>query len=137
MKRIALLGDLAFFGRNCIDSNKAILDYFSDASEYLKSCDFVVGNLETPFIEDSRPLPGKSASIKASPNNVELLKYLNVNAVTLANNHVYDFGLEGYELTKSTLDNNSIEYFGIEGKVLTIDEELVALSGLKPEILSF
>lgn len=129
--RIALLGDMAFFGRMSQKENNRLEEYFSDVAEYLNDFDYVVGNLETPFSLKKKMHGAKSAYICADVENVRLLKQLHVNAVTLANNHIFDFGVEGYETTKMVLQDNGIEWFGSEGKELAIeaDENKVSFSG--------
>ena len=92
----------------------------------------VIGNLETPFAEDAAKAYGfKSAYIKSNPRNLELLKYLHIDVVNLANNHIYDFGKPSYELTKKLLRDHGIKYFGIENEELIIESEgnKIALNG--------
>jgi poly-gamma-glutamate synthesis protein (capsule biosynthesis protein) len=130
--KIALLGDIAFFGKHSITNNKkAVLKYFKEAAEFLSKYDIVVGNLETPFFDGDKPYGHKSAHIKADPANVELLKYLNISVVNLANNHIFDYGIEGYRSTLSILEKNGIEYFGIENKqhFVTHENNKIAFSG--------
>ncbi len=130
--KIALLGDIAFFGKFSMNNNANLFEYFKIISNKLSSYDLVIGNLETPFVEEGvKPYGFKSAYIKSSPQNVELLKYLNIDVVNLANNHIYDYGKKGYELTKSLLKKNDIKYFGIENNQLTInfDNNKLALNG--------
>lgn len=114
--RIALLGDMAFFGR-C-----TTIEYFKGVADYLSQFDYVVGNLETPFSEKKKTYGAKSAYICAEPSSVELLKQLHIDAVTLANNHMFDYGKESYELTKKLLYENGIEWFGTEGKELKLEK---------------
>lgn len=120
--RIALLGDMAFFGKMSIVGNQKIAEYFSEIADYLEKFDYVVGNLETPFSVKKKPHGAKSAYICADVSNVKSLKQLHVNAVCLANNHMFDFGAEGYETTKKVLKENEIEFFGTEGKELLIEQ---------------
>jgi len=128
--KIALLGDIAFFGKYSIE-NKSIFEYFRDASELLKNYDCVIGNLETPFCNTSKPFGYKSAHIKAEPENIEILKYLNVGIVNLSNNHILDYGIKGYEKTKKVLSDNGIEFFGIDNKQYRVEKngQKIALSG--------
>jgi poly-gamma-glutamate synthesis protein (capsule biosynthesis protein) len=128
--KIALLGDMAFYGKYST-SNLHIKDYFLDAKRILENYDYVIGNLETPFCNSCEPFGYKSAHIFADEENVELLKYLNVNIVNLANNHIFDCGLEGYRSTKKILDKNFIEYFGIENRQIKIENNnsKIALGG--------
>ena len=130
--KIALLGDIAFFGKFSIDNNKELHHYFRNVADKLKSYDLVIGNLETPFALENHASYGfKSAYIRSSPKNIELLKFLNIDVVNLANNHIYDFGPKSYELTKSLLDEHRIKYFGIEDKELVIETKgnRIALNG--------
>lgn len=129
--KIALLGDIAFYGKYSI-RNPNVYEYFSDVANFLSIFDHVIGNLETPFCDSNyKPNGAKSAHIYAEEINVELLKYLNIDIVNLANNHIFDYGISGYENTKKILDANSIEYFGIENKQVFINEDgaKISLSG--------
>jgi|LSQX01.1.fsa_nt_gb poly-gamma-glutamate capsule biosynthesis protein CapA/YwtB (metallophosphatase superfamily) len=130
MIKIALLGDIAFFGKYST-KNSRVYDYFKDAAEVLRTFDYVVGNLETPLCNSGRPYGAKSAHIRAAEDNVRLLQYLNIGIVSLANNHVFDYGLEGYEMTKRVLEEHGIKYFGVDGRQITIEQGMarVAFSG--------
>jgi hypothetical protein len=46
------------------------------------------------------------------PKTVSALRYLGISAVTLANNHITDYGQQGLELTKETLKKGSISFTG-------------------------
>ena len=128
--KIAFLGDIAFHGKFCIESNNNLYEYFDDARKFLSNCDYVVGNLETPFVIKAEKSGCKSAYISSLTKNVELLKFLNVNAVNLSNNHIFDFGLEGFEDTVNTLKDNDIEWFGASSKDLLISsQEKIAFHG--------
>lgn len=129
--KIALLGDIAFFGKFSLQNNQDLFNYFKDVAEELKKYDLVIGNLETPFVNSYKPFGYKSAYIKSEPINVELLKYLNISVVNLSNNHVFDFGSNGFQLTKKILNDNGIKFFGIEDKQLVIEsgENKIALNG--------
>lgn len=129
--KIALLGDIAPFGRYCLARNTGLLEQFSSVRDYLSQFDEVIGNLETPFATDERPIGGKSATVKADPSNVTLLTALGITHVTLANNHIGDFGERAYERTKVCLDEAGIGWFGTEGKQIRLQRcgERIALLG--------
>ena len=114
--KVALLGDIALFG--CCTKPA----YFNDIENYLSSFDYVVGNLETPFSSRRKTYGSKSAYICASPESSSILSKLRLNAVNLANNHMFDYGKEGYELTKTILADTGIEWFGTEGRELHIEK---------------
>ena len=44
--RIALLGDIAAFGKYCLRNDKNLLNYFDDIKKYLSIFDLVIANLE-------------------------------------------------------------------------------------------
>lgn len=119
--RIALVGDTAFFGKFSADNNPDIYSYFEEVKDLLKQFDLVVANLETPFINGQKTFGNKSAYLGSSIRNIELLKYIGINIVNLANNHIFDYGKGGFGLTKRILDENRIAYFGVEGKNVKIE----------------
>ena len=128
--RIALLGDIALFGCNR-SSNPKYKEIFAPVKTVLDGCDYVIGNLETPLTNAEKTVGGKSAYIKGTPEDVEILKYLNVSHVGLANNHAFDFKKQGLDETIRTLENAGIEWYGIDGKECTVrsGESTVELSG--------
>lgn len=119
MAKIALIGDIGLFGRH-----RAVDDTwrtrFSEVSRILAGHDVVIGNLETPMTTAEKRYGGKSAYIKAAPVDVEVLKYLNVSCVSLANNHIMDFGLAGLDETIATLEGANVMWFGVRGKALDL-----------------
>ena len=104
---------------------------FGRIAAYLREFDYVVGNLELPLTTADRRVRGKSAHLKASPDNVETLRQLGVTHVCLANNHLYDYGRRGVADTLACLDRQGIAYFGIHGKSAYLEKDgvRVALHG--------
>ena len=129
--RIAFLGDMAFIGKYDLTKNRDVKEKLTKMAKKLKEFDYVVANLESPFTKKGNSVIPKSMHIKTSPVNVELIQYLNIDAVSLANNHIYDFGRQGLEDTIETLDEHGIDWFGANGKNLlkTIGGQRVSLSG--------
>lgn len=122
--KIALLGDFALFGRfSTLSDNINYQTYFKEIAEHLKSYDYVIANLETPFIKEHKPYKYKSAYISADEKNIDILKYLNISVVNLANNHMFDFGPDGYLYTKRLLEEERIMYFGVEDKTILLKHE--------------
>lgn len=129
--KIAFLGDIAFFGKCSTKGNRNIKTYFGDVAELLSKYDLVIGNLETPFSENKIPYGAKSAYICADKEDVKLLRMLHINAVTLANNHMYDYGSEGVALTRQLLEQQNINFFGLDGEdwKCEIDNNKLAFTG--------
>ena len=120
--KIALLGDIALFGDNTVE-NKTIKEKFASIKAVLTKCDYIVGNLESPLTRCKHTIGGKSAYLKGAPDNVAILKYLGVSHVTLANNHMYDYRLQGLKETIKVLGENGIEWYGINGKSARISSQ--------------
>lgn len=119
--RIALLGDIALFGCFSINKNKDLSSNLKEIGKYLEGFDLVVGNLESPFSTQKKTYGAKSAYVCSDVENIGVLKWLNVNIVNLANNHMFDYGKEGYETTKKLLSEAGIQFFGTEGKTIDVD----------------
>lgn len=129
--RVALLGDIAFIGKMSIKNNPISENYFTEVGEYLSNFDYVIANLETPFSKFKKINGAKSAYICSDVENVHILKKLHIDAVCLANNHMFDYGIEGYETTKSLLSDYGIEFFGTEGREVFVerDNNKIGISG--------
>ena len=133
---ILFVGDM-FFDRYIRKiSNTAGGDFiFSCIYPFLAGSDYVVGNLEGPITEhDSVSLgtnPGDDGHFQFtfSPETAELLKRNNIKAVTIGNNHIYNFGAGGIASTKEYLEKSGIGYFGgVKGNEPVFRKELNGIS---------
>jgi len=82
------------------------LPYLGDAA------DITVANLESPLTDTGTPHPTKPIIFRSSPENVAGLTYAGIDIVSLANNHIIDFGLEGLQQTQWVLADSGILYSG-------------------------
>lgn len=73
--------------------------------------DLFVVNLECPFTDRGEKI-AKNFNFRARPEFVAALAAGGVDAVSLANNHLVDYGAEGLFDTVSTLDTHGIVHFG-------------------------
>src|SRR3990167_7665565 len=73
--------------------------------------DLFVVNLECPFTERGEKI-AKNFNFRAKPELVAALVSGGVDVVSLANNHMIDYGPEGLFDTVSTLDTHGIVHFG-------------------------
>ena len=78
----------------------------------MKDADIMCLNNEFSYSTQGKPLAGKAYTFRANPERVEVLQQLGVDAVTLANNHVYDYGKEAMMDTFAVLEDAGIPYFG-------------------------
>lgn len=80
--------------------------------ELMRSADVMCLNNEFTYSTRGTPLDGKAYTFRADPKRVELLNLLGVDVVTLANNHVYDYGEDALLDTFDALASAGIPYFG-------------------------
>lgn len=96
----------AYKSKNLIDSS--IINLFHNS-------DYRILNLECPIVQDEN----KYKKIKTGPylrssdeTIIPLLKQMDIDLVTLANNHIMDYGAIGLENTIECLESNDIAYTG-------------------------
>lgn len=65
-------------------------------------------NNEYTYSNRGKALEGKAYTFRANPSRVEVLKTMGVDVVSLANNHVYDYGADALLDTLATLENADI-----------------------------
>ncbi|MGE5612867.1 MAG: D-alanyl-D-alanine dipeptidase [Bacillota bacterium] len=92
--------------------------FFSGVVDILSGDDLTIANLETTLYngKDNERAEkydyGNNYWFKGKPEYANILKATSIEAVTLANNHTYDYGPVGYEATKKALDDAGIKHFG-------------------------
>ncbi|MEG1277526.1 MAG: CapA family protein [Cellulosilyticaceae bacterium] len=85
--------------------------FFKHVSPIFKHDDLTLVNLEGPLTTSGKRTQ-KEFVMRGEPIYTEILTLGSIEAVNLANNHTMDYGLEGYNQTKSALDKSEIAYFG-------------------------
>jgi poly-gamma-glutamate capsule biosynthesis protein CapA/YwtB (metallophosphatase superfamily) len=73
-----------------------------------------VCNLECPLTDEGTPHPTKSIVFRGRPTNVAGLAYAGIDLVSIANNHIIDYGQRGMEETQQVLDAAGIPWFGAD-----------------------
>lgn len=100
-----------------IDDGYDFSHMFTGISKFVKNSDIAIGTLETNFVD------GKYSGVGKYNSPIEFLKAVNdsgIGLVSLAHNHVLDYGTQGLETTISKIKEQNIEITGIKNKV---DEE--------------
>ena len=115
--KIDLVGDINladdWYTMDAATQRGGVSDCISEnAQSELASADISVVNNEFVYEDGETPLAGKTYTFGAATENVKLLKIFSADLVTLANNHVYDYGEEGLISTLDTLDGAEIPYVG-------------------------
>ena len=83
-----------------------------ELTDIMNAADIMCLNNEFTYSTGGAPLAGKAYTFRALPERVEVLHQLGVDAVTLANNHVYDYGKDALLDTFAVLQEAGIPYFG-------------------------
>lgn len=114
---IAIAGDL------CFAEEGFVLDHFDTVND-LEKCispeileitnasDIFYVNHEYCISDRGEPLAGKFYTFRANPDRMELLKQMGTDIVSLANNHVFDYGKEALLNTTDLLEEAKIPYVG-------------------------
>lgn len=90
-----------------------VVDCFSpQIVESLCKADVAMVNNEFCYSDRGEPLPEKEYTLRAKPESVNYLKDLGIDVVSLANNHVFDYGEEAFTDTLDALNNAGVKYAG-------------------------
>ncbi|CAM2943202.1 CapA family protein [Hathewaya histolytica] len=105
--------------------------FFKNVATYFKNDDLTVANLETTFTNATNKMP-KAFNFKAPPSYSKALTLGSIEAVNIANNHIYDYNKKGFDDTKETLKNEGVNFFG-EGTIwkTTIKNKKFAFLGYR------
>lgn len=108
--------NLTIGGDFCITPQYATTDLFSDEIiDLFRRSDINIVNLECPILIKHNTT---GRIIKSGPNlytdysSIKQLNKININTVTLANNHILDFGADGLNSTVESCSNNGIQTVG-------------------------
>lgn len=103
-----------------------------DLLQELNQANITMINEEFPFSSRGTQMENKQYTFRADPANVKALKEMGVDIVTLANNHILDFGKEALEDTFQTLDGAGILYAGAGDTAKRAKEcQTIAVNGKK------
>lgn len=114
---ITIAGDL------CFAEDGFILDHYDTVNDLSKcispelldimnESDLFYLNHEYCISDRGTPLTGKLYTFRANPDRMELLEQMGTDLVSLANNHVYDYGADALLDTCDILENSDIPYVG-------------------------
>jgi poly-gamma-glutamate synthesis protein (capsule biosynthesis protein) len=83
----------------------------SAAVKDLLAADIEFANLETPITERGAKTP-KTWNFRAKPRDLKIVRAAGITVVNIANNHVWDYGLEGFLDTLKYLEQDGWTYVG-------------------------
>lgn len=113
--KIAFLGDI--FPGGLLHGKENYVS--ADVLNYLHKFDLRVGTLEcalgrnyNDYFESMDEQTRRKNTIYAKDTDINKLKELKIDVVSIANNHVFDLGIQGFKNTIQILQNNDIKYCG-------------------------
>jgi poly-gamma-glutamate capsule biosynthesis protein CapA/YwtB (metallophosphatase superfamily) len=111
--QIAMLGDV-MLGRLVNEQLKTAGPAYpwGDTVAVLRQADLRVANLECVLAGGGAPEPGKVFHFRSDLKNVQCLLAAGIEAVSLANNHVLDFGVDAFQEMLPALATNGILHAG-------------------------
>lgn len=111
--QIALLGDV-MLGRLVNDHLQTVAPAYpwGDTLPVLRRADLRIANLECVLADGGKPAPGKVFTFRTDLKNVRSLLLAQIDLVSLANNHVLDYGTDALQEMLPTLDRHGILHAG-------------------------
>ncbi len=112
--RISIAGDFTPYHRiprlAAEGKHEAVMGQVSKSNQ---AFDYCIVNLECPIVTgEAQPIQKVGPNLKGDHHAVALLKAGGFHCVTLANNHVFDYGDEGIASTLRTLHEYGIDHVG-------------------------
>lgn len=136
---IAFVGDV-MLGRLVADElRRRPPEYvWGDVLPLLRRADLLVGNLECVLSSDGSPWPGKVFHFRADPGAVASLEAARFALLSVANNHVFDFGTEAGLESLATLRGRGIRFAGAGADLAAASAAaVVSCAGLRVGMLAF
>ncbi len=114
---------LGFAGDICLDDTCAVMRHMKEKGGFskviskklvqkMRGYDCMVINNEFSVSKRGAPMEGKAYTFRSHPSNLKYLKYLGVDVVGLANNHIYDYGEDAFLDTLKYLKNAGFQTVG-------------------------
>lgn len=135
--RISIVGDFCPSGRFIAKPLMSPEDsVFAALYPYLSKSQLSIVNLECPLAENSfEKIKKQGPSLRCNKKDIQYLKDSGFNVITLANNHIKDYGEKGVNETISCADELGLKYVGAgcnldeASKTLyyTTEEETIAI----------
>ena len=136
---VQAVGDIMLGGRWGGFFDRVGYDYpFAATREILRQGDLTIGNLETPLTNRGREYGGKRFRFRTSPAAASALKEAGFAVLTLANNHMLDYGVDGLADTVHVLDRAGLRHSGAGTDLAEARRAvLLAVKGKRIAVLSY
>ncbi len=129
---INAVGDIMLSGKGTGTYSKMGYDYpFSSVVNELKTGDITIGNLEAPITRHGKEFTGKKFRFRVTPAAAKALNNSGFSVLTLANNHMMDYGPVGLDETLRNLDDANILHTGAGENLASARKPSIMLVGGK------
>lgn len=118
LSTISIIGDVSLADNWYImpkydERGKKVLGILSsEVVNTMTNSDLMIANSEFTVSKRGTKLSGKQYTFRANPERLSIYSEMGVDLVTLANNHVYDFGRDAFLDMLSSLDEYKIPHIG-------------------------
>ena len=117
---------------------KAPETVYGDLLPVIRTADLSIVNLESPLSDRGRPVCKSGAVFKGDQRHVKGLLAVPFDVVTLANNHMFDYGLDAFQDSLAVLEKNHIRHTGAGMSREDAEKPLIVdVNGLKIGIVNF
>ncbi|MDF2608851.1 MAG: hypothetical protein K0R92_325 [Lachnospiraceae bacterium] len=108
-----------------------------DLLREIKQADIAMVNQEFAFSTRGTPMNDKQFTFRIDPKYVQMFQDMQIDIVTLANNHVLDFGQDALLDTFAALENGNLKYVGAgrnsteakKTEYFEVDDKTIAILG--------
>ncbi|MEZ5077246.1 MAG: CapA family protein [Solirubrobacterales bacterium] len=133
---LAVAGD-CFPNGHFYKDGQPISDRFGETLKLLASADLRFANFETPLSDRGRPAE-KLAAIRSDPALADDFGRIGFDVVTLANNHVTDYGPDALADTIGAFDRLGIAHVGAgESIAAAVEPTVIERNGIKLGFIAF
>lgn len=110
---LAAVGDIMLAGSaSPVFKKRGLSHAFKGSKSVLKRGHIAIGNLEAPITDRGAEFTGKRFRFRSPPDSAVAIKEAGFSVLSLANNHIMDYGATGLSDSIKYLDSNSILHTG-------------------------
>lgn len=110
--------------------NNQFEEIFGQVREIVSLVDYAIVNFESPIVgEGDSPIPKCGPNLRCTPKAVDAIKYAGFSCVTLANNHIRDFGDSAVRRTINELTRKGVDSVGAGSNIQEASQVLFKTIG--------
>lgn len=126
--KILITGDYVIQNKSAlidIENEKELNEVFHEIRDLTSICDYAITNLENPVTDATQKILKDGPHLKMAPKYMKTISYCGFNIVTLANNHLKDYGNKGVIDTIEYCKSNNIQTVGAGTDIVSAYRPLI------------